>query len=655
MDLEWEKVRVERPLSLPPVAAKALPLAALPSCADVVSQATAVLGKRTGGERKQRFTPAEQAAIGRRTFARKLSGLGGRSSSLPVLEDPQAAAGVSSQGAADFHPSASSRPRQRSRPTTPPLLSVAIHAPDSTLRPRSSPQAAGDANRNQAEQERLKAAISRLLPTSASAPTLPGLPGAQRKPSPVSPLPPVPTSTLEAPLPKEALDKYRLALLRRFKCLFDVRKELERHITLDKPVGPKELRGALLRIDPEGGCDELLFGKDGSGRGLSKQRGGSMTAADLFRWLARSSPEAALWELRCRLIAQSLWPQSFRKAQAAVLEMLAPSPGGQASRQDLDRAGGAAAQLDRREWLQLCDRLGLTQMEASVLFRRLACSELSRDESSGTVDLRSMFEEVYALASPGLSLTRFIERALQQYGGLRQAFEAAADPEEEVLLAEGFLEMAQEVGVEARFAKKFWCVLNFGVEKSGCGEDEALEEASKRGLDEVSFLTKMLRWKPDGVLEALKDSLLKAQGSLADARLALKREGLAGGASLSPRSLTRGLKNIGAKDCDADMILAVVSEARGGDHGGAEVALEDVFELLRDLKEKRRQLGGEEEKLRRLQSAGSATSIDLDLGSEGPVPAWRKRSRSPAAVSLPGSRRPSRSRPPADAYNSQRG
>lgn len=335
----------------------------------------------------------------------------------------------------------------------------------------------------------------------------------------------------------------------------------------------------MSRLGVEDACAEDVFAA------LSTEASGKVSLADLKHALVEDSPEALLWELRCRLFSVGIQPRCTLHAIRKAIDLIEHHPDKirnaasaewriQRSTRHIKRmkqkrrqqscgaryvATAAAAckgemsdaaassepessvrtQLDRADWQRLCSSLDLTPFETDALFTVLGGDDV------GKVDLRGMFVVLRATVAPDVSLERFVTRLLARYGSLRCAFEAvcAGRPDRMMRWTE-FHELAQSLDVNDRNATNLWDVLSaarpddswpstpgFGAptpaESGGGTEGNAAptpaHDDPRKAISEDRFEQQLLVWSPGTALDALRDQLCDKFGSLAQSRRMLQR------------------------------------------------------------------------------------------------------------------------------------
>jgi len=321
---------------------------------------------------------------------------------------------------------------------------------------------------------------------------------------------------------QQVLARFRRQLLQRFYSLHDAFARLDHGASRDRALTPKEFHLALQRLGVgEEDADELFTAMDTNSVG-------GVSLSEFLHALVDVSPEALLWELRCRLVRVSIGPQNLQKAlelvqwpqhgwrskatelkrrttrtrcricafcNCACRHTAEPHNGaqGEAGEDGTGAAQAAAEQtsgvhsaasppgpgsrparlrrhtsfhLDRGDWLKLCTSIYLTLLEAERLFTFLA-------DDTGHVDLRAMFETLRTTVEPDVSLERFSTKVLTRYETFQHAFSAFCedrdtDPER-LLRWDGFCRIAVALSVNDGNAAKIWAVLIGADTKDAAG------------------------------------------------------------------------------------------------------------------------------------------------------------------------------------------
>jgi len=351
---------------------------------------------------------------------------------------------------------------------------------------------------------------------------------------------------------------------------------------------------------------------------------GGVSLTEFLHALVDVSPEALLWELRCRLIRVGISAQNLRKA----LELVRwPQHGWQSKATELKRrktrrirrcsacascSGCSCAEgktdgsvteasevieapmevffeigpkprppssyhLSRGDWLKLCTSICLTLLEAERLFEHLV-------DKSGMVDLRAMFETLRTTVEPDVSLERFTTKVQARYETVQAAFAAFCedrdtDPER-MLRWDGFHALAVSLNVNDTNAEKLWDVLTActwdqenSPERNGNGQ-----RTPKACITESAFVGQLSLWAPETALQALEGEMCERFGNLAEGQRALEKH-LTKTDALSPRELDSRLRAVGIKNCDVQRALRTVASRRNDT--SAPVSLDATISTMR--------------------------------------------------------------------------
>lgn len=422
----------------------------------------------------------------------------------------------------------------------------------------------------------------------------------QRPGSPESPLPVVTTPPPASRLSREGVERLRVKLLERSRSLHEAFVKLGKRNTLTKELPMKELRSALARI---GDVDDDEFFA-----ALGAERADALSLMTLWRAFLTASPEAMLWELRCGLVSQRLWPTSLRRAP--LPEDVSLSQGCQRFRALIEAQ--AMLSFSRDEWQKLCNCVGLTVYEEKRLF------SFFLDKRTGTVSWGNVCDHVKAVVAPGVSCLNFTSKLLHRFGSLRAAYSSACSLTRFGMRHVDFSDLASQIGVGERPASRLWRIfvraddssLVDSVEVEGLGGHFSYGNCSEQvgpgepgpapliapptsgvfsgGLTQHDFVQRLLPWAPESALDKLAKALRDHFGSLAKSRQALRQHS-AGGLALTPRSFQETLKAAGfCRECDTDVVLAKLRELRrraGRYHGDIpeELTVDDVVDGLRAL------------------------------------------------------------------------
>eukprot|EP00929_Paragymnodinium_shiwhaense_P014505 TRINITY_DN122418_c0_g1_i1.p1 TRINITY_DN122418_c0_g1~~TRINITY_DN122418_c0_g1_i1.p1 ORF type:complete len:1012 (-),score=179.97 TRINITY_DN122418_c0_g1_i1:233-3268(-) len=111
---------------------------------------------------------------------------------------------------------------------------------------------------------------------------------------------------------KEILERFRQALLQSYPSLHDAFGNLNHDVSRDRAMDATEFRLTLSRLGVgEEESDDIFSAMDSNSDG-------GVTLAEFLHALVDVSPEALLWELRCRLIRMNIGPQNLSKALELV-------------------------------------------------------------------------------------------------------------------------------------------------------------------------------------------------------------------------------------------------------------------------------------------------------------------------------------------------
>jgi len=426
---------------------------------------------------------------------------------------------------------------------------------------------------------------------------------------------------------EEMLEQIRRQLLQRFRSLHDAFARLDSGVARDQALAPQEFCRTLATLGlAETESYEVFLAMD------SRQKG-SVSLIEFLHALVDGSPDAFLWELRCRLLSAGIGPNSMHRVlelarmprhrgKARVHRMLAEhfmdygdhsdaetrkhgNDMGQAEPEadecgpsrhawrEASAVGDPAAEnqsrpmpsrglrLGRTEWLRLCAALGLTLLEAERLFYVLG------GDDSGAVGLKDMFGKLRATVAPDVSLERFAVRVLRQYGSFESAFDMVRSRGPHSMMGwPEFHALAASLDVNNSNAFDLWNTLstslqhrqNGSIVKVGAESEETKEDADAPQISEEMFVQELSVWAPDTELDALKIELCEQFGNLNEWRRMLTRNGTACHLTLSPASLCALLNRVGIVGYDAEHILFAAS---GAEHGQvARMTLDGLIEVM---------------------------------------------------------------------------
>lgn len=284
----------------------------------------------------------------------------------------------------------------------------------------------------------------------------------------------------------ELLTHIRKRMLERFRCIHDAFMQFDGDVSPDQPhprdrsLTADEFASALGRL----GFPAMESGMLVAAMDIDPSRGISLT--EFLESLVNVSPEALLWELRCRLDSEGVRPSNLQKA----FELLdVPWP----ARSGCGGSPGARGKphLGRSSWLEFCAKLGLTAKDGEQLFA------LIDKDSDGFLDLREMFKALRVVA-PETSFEHFVSKIFTEYGSLREAFSAHA--KDSYMGYDEFLELASTLDVNDDNAAKLW-----QSRLVGNGLLDELGEDAR--LTEETFVHLMMMWAPDSSVQGLQKDL----------------------------------------------------------------------------------------------------------------------------------------------------
>jgi len=283
---------------------------------------------------------------------------------------------------------------------------------------------------------------------------------------------------------QQGLERLRVELLRRFLSLHDAFARLDHTVSRHRALSPQEFRLAMERlgVSPED-ADEVFPTLDSSGSG-------GVTLSEFLHALVDVSPQALLWELRCRLLHTDIGPQNLKKAlelvqwpqhgwlsratkvkrrtlrmersQSRAERLSSSTSSGAATREpsadghqaacrtlgpaDMPQGcgegpqqpaaiaalGATASSWGRKRQSPYCLNRGDWLNFCTSIFLTLFEAEqlfarLAGGGDKGFVDLVVMFETLRTSVEPDVSLERFATKAVQRYGALDEAFAAFAE------------------------------------------------------------------------------------------------------------------------------------------------------------------------------------------------------------------------------------
>merc|ERR1719428_660376 len=347
---------------------------------------------------------------------------------------------------------------------------------------------------------------------------------------------------------QQLLENFRARLLQHFRSVHDAFNEFD-CIAKDKALCFKEFQQALLRVGIECPAKDakMLF------QTMDADKSGEVSLTEFLLALVDVSPEALLWELRCRLDCEGIRLNTLHRIFDLIRRHDRQHRQNLADNMDKekrlsDRELWRDRQLSRSDWSKLGAALGLTIVEAERLF-----SLIDKDDS-GTIDLEEMFAALRAVA-PNVSLERFVTKVLVQYGTLPEAFKAHARYSPDVRCSliglEEFLSLAIVLGVNDRNARQLWDALDIS------GRIDAND-----AMNEEMFISQMKSWGPATAVDGLREEICEHFGNIAEGRRTLHKLGVPRAGALSTASFEAGLRAAGVTHCDAELVLSTLSGAQ---------------------------------------------------------------------------------------------
>jgi len=377
----------------------------------------------------------------------------------------------------------------------------------------------------------------------------------------------------------QVFERLRRQLLERYLSLHDAFARLNLEAHRDRNLTRKEFRLALETLGVGEEDEEELF------VAMDTQDVGGVNIACFLHALVDVSPEALLWELRCKFVRMNIglhnlhkamdlvqWPQHGWQSRATKVKRRqtrrSPSncsgfgqsrPDSAFSESDGQRAAETRPtryHLTRSDWLKLCTSMCMTLLEAERLFTILA-------DRRRSVDLRAVFETLRTTVEPDISLERFVAKVLQQYGTLENAFKAFVEDRsylpnrpEPLMWWEQFHRMLVALNISDKNAAEIWTKLTGSLE----GNDDASEEEKVgTAIAASAFLRELSLWAPDNALGVLKDRLAVRFGSLAEGHRMLQRSFPKEEKELHPGDLDARLRAAGIKNCNSVVRQALSS------------------------------------------------------------------------------------------------
>jgi len=111
---------------------------------------------------------------------------------------------------------------------------------------------------------------------------------------------------------KDVLERFRQELLQRFLSLHDAFSRMNHEVSRDKALTRKEFNAALAHLGAgQEESDDIFDAMDSKGDG-------GVTLSEFLHALVDVSPEALLWELRCRLLRFNIGSHNLQKALELV-------------------------------------------------------------------------------------------------------------------------------------------------------------------------------------------------------------------------------------------------------------------------------------------------------------------------------------------------
>eukprot|EP00746_Dinoflagellata_sp_MGD_P163846 gnl/MRDRNA2_/MRDRNA2_92107_c0_seq1.p1 gnl/MRDRNA2_/MRDRNA2_92107_c0~~gnl/MRDRNA2_/MRDRNA2_92107_c0_seq1.p1 ORF type:complete len:681 (+),score=141.61 gnl/MRDRNA2_/MRDRNA2_92107_c0_seq1:97-2139(+) len=352
------------------------------------------------------------------------------------------------------------------------------------------------------------------------------------------------SATISLPKKQQILGDFRARLLQHFRSVHDAFNEFD-CIAKDKTLSLKEFQQAIMKFEIAGSSEaKVLF------KLIDTDKSGEISLTEFLLALVDVSPEALLWELRCRLDSDGIRLNTLHKIFDLIRHEDRQHHHNSWDNIDKekrlrDKELWKYRQLSRSDWSKLGAALGLTIMETERLFVLI-----DKDES-GTIDLEEMFAALRAVA-PNVSLERFVTKLLVQYGTLPDAFKAHAryspDMRCSLIGLDEFISLATVLGVNDGNARQLW---------------EALDIASRIDADDAMneelFISQMKAWAPTTALDGLREEICEHFGNIAEGRRTLRKLGVPVEGALSAASFEAGLRAAGVTHCDAELVLSTVS------------------------------------------------------------------------------------------------
>jgi len=279
---------------------------------------------------------------------------------------------------------------------------------------------------------------------------------------------------------KDVLERFRQQLLQRFLSLHDAFSRMNHEVSRDKALTRKEFHVTLARLGAGEEESEDIF------EAMDSHGDGGVTLSEFLHALVDVSPEALLWELRCRLLRFNIGPHNLQKAlelvrwpqhgwmsratkvkRRGIRRRCACCSSTEACRcKDVDGAAGGEAALDAAlpglagaAGLGLlggarphsapggpCEEGGEEETRkrptpyhlgrgdwlkfCTSLYLTLLEAErlfLRLADNKRLVDLRVMFETLRNTVEPDVTLERFVVKACSRYDKLASAFSAFSE------------------------------------------------------------------------------------------------------------------------------------------------------------------------------------------------------------------------------------
>jgi len=366
----------------------------------------------------------------------------------------------------------------------------------------------------------------------------------------------------------QLIESFRKKLLEHYRSVHDAFMKIDADVSKDQSLSFKEFRRALRKLKLPDTDSKALF------QAMDQDNSGEVTLTEFLVALVDVTPEALLWELRCRLDAEGIRPDNLTKVWeliakegdddqqkrkkhslrtvAKVAALLA-----EADKDPEEKSHESRSRLNRVEWLKFGASLGLAINETERLFSMID------SDRSGNIELSEMFSALTAVA-PDVSIERFVTKVLRHYRTLPEAFKAHAvvSSHEDLrrLGFEEFKKLAAEVDVNEKNANELWEARDIGPVARLVTGNEDMDQSEH--ITEEEFVRQMLAWSPDTALDRLRESLCEQFGSVTQGKRALIQAGIPKATALTTEVFNAGLKQAGMHHCDGGLILSTVASYR---------------------------------------------------------------------------------------------